>query len=149
MKKKFLAALLGAMMMTGAVCSATIPASQLEIGGIKCGATISDVERICGQPLRVEKKNKPGVEKVKYEYRDFEVEFINGRVQEIEVDEESNLKTAAGIGVGSTLAELERAYGKADLIHKDKYIYYVNGEDLKLAFKIKNGRVHEFELDEI
>ena len=153
MRKKFLVAMLGAMMMTGAVCSATIPANQLEIGGIKCGATISDVERICGQPLKIEREIKRGVEKIEYKYRDFEIQFINGKVQEFEVDDSSNLKTAAGIGVGSTVADIERAYGKPDSIHKDryqdKYIYYVDGANLKLVFEIKGDRVHEFKFDDL
>lgn len=157
MRKKFLATMLGAMMMTGAVCSATISTNQLEIGGIKCGATISDVEKVFGQPLKIEREIKRGVEKIEYEYRDFEIKFINGRVQEFEVDYNGNLKTAAGIGVGSTVADVERAYGRPDSIHKDrykddfqdKYIYYVDGTNLKLVFEIKGDRVHEFKFDDL
>ena len=136
------------MMMTGAVCSASIPANQLEIGGIKYGATTSDVERICGQPLRVEKKNKHGVEKIEYKYYDFEIKFINGKVCEIEVDDHSNARTAAGIGVGSTVSDVERIYGRADSIHKDKYIYYADNR-IGFVCEIKNGYVHEFKCGDV
>ena len=149
MKKKFLAALLGAMMMTGTICFATVSHNQIELGGIKYGATISEVEKILGTPNRLETKYKHYGEKIEYHYGDLKIEFINGKVVEIEMEEYGNLKTAAGIGIGSTIADVERAYGKADSIHKDKYIYFNDDKSLRLVFEFKKGVVHEIKCGDI
>ena len=149
MKKKFLAAFLGAMMMTGAICSATVSHNQIEIGGIKYGATIDEVKSILGSPDKISTKTKHYGEKIEYHYGDLEVKFINGKVSEIEMDDHSNFKTAAGIGIGSTIADVERAYGRADSVHKDKYIYFTADKSLRLVFEIKNGVVHEIKCGDI
>lgn len=149
MKKKFLAAFLGTMMMTSAICSATVSHNQIEIGGIKYGATINDVEKIFGRPDKVSTKTKHYGEKIKYHYGDLEIKFINGKVSEIEMEEHGNLKTAAGIGIGSTIADVERAYGRADSVHKDKYVYFTDDKALRLVFEFKNGVVHEIKCGDI
>ncbi len=149
--KKFLSAILGAAILSGSVCSAAIPQSQLVLGGVEYGASISDVEKNLGQPekskTKTDKKhhaeNYHG-EKIKYKYGDLEIEFVNGKVYEIEVEDLSDAKTAAGIGIGADVSALEKAYGKADFIHEDKYIYCTEeNKNLGLVFEIKNGQVHE------
>lgn len=145
MKKSLLSAVILVEMIAGSVCSATVPQSQLEIGGIKYGATISAVKNKLGDPIETKSHTKNGVEKTAYKYNGIEVEFIDGKVYEVEVEDNSNLKTAAGIGIGSTLADVEKVYGNADAVHKDKYIYFTEDKTLKLVFKIRNGVVHEFE----
>lgn len=130
----------GAVILTASVCAAAIPQSQLNIGGVSYGASVSDVEKNFGKPT----KTKNYGEKIKYKYaNDLEFEFVNGKVSEIEVEDFSDAKTSAGIGIGADVSAIERAYGAADLIHKDKYIYYTDDKNLGLVFKIKNGQVQK------
>lgn len=47
------------------------------------------------------------------------------------------------IGIGADLAALEKAYGKADLVQSDRYVYFTDDKNLGLVFKLKNGQVYK------
>ena len=164
MKKNILTAILGAAILSESVCFAAIPQNQIVLGGVFYGASVSDVEKTLGQPIKtkIETKHNGGkhhdknkhnenrsdanynVEKTKWEYgNSLKVKFIDGKVCEIEAEDSSDAKTAAGIGIGADVSALEKAYGKADFIHNDKYIYCTDDKNLGLVFEIKNGKVHE------
>lgn len=145
MKKMLLSVITGSMILAGSTCSATVPADQLELGGIQYGATISAVESAYGAPRKSEREMKSFGEKVEYEYGNkLEFEFLNGKVVKIKADDFSDAKTKAGIGLGMDAAALKNAYGAPDAIHEEDHIYYAAGmQGIGLKFEVKYGKVTE------
>jgi hypothetical protein len=145
MRKIIASFLLSSIIMTGSSCFGALSADHLMLGEIKYGATISDVEKQYGKPLKIDRDTEPSGEKIEYKYgNSIEFEFINGKLQEITVEDKSNAKTKAGIGIGTDVATLKSIYGEPDKIHEEDYIYFI--EDMQgvgLKFEIKNGTVHE------
>ena len=141
--------MLCSMMLTSITCYAAIPANQVVLGGIERGASVQSVEDTYGKPDKVEKKMGSAGEKVEYKYGDsLEVDFFNGKVHEVEISHNSEVKTAAGIGLGATAADVEAAYGTPDLVKEDKYVYFVEGDRSQgLKFKFKLGKVAKIECD--
>ena len=63
MKKLLVTAITGAALLAGSTCFATVPANQLELGGIPYGASISTVENAYGRPRKAEREMKSYGEK--------------------------------------------------------------------------------------
>ena len=55
MKKLLLTVITGVALLAGSTCFATVPANQLELGGIPYGASISAVENAYGRPRKAER----------------------------------------------------------------------------------------------
>ena len=144
-KTTLLTVTMGAMLLAGSTCSATVPADQMVLGGIQYGASISAVESAYGKPRKSEREMKSYGEKVEYKYGNtLEFEFVNGKLVKIKADDFSDAKTKAGIGLGADLAALKAAYGEPYFTHKEDYIYYVAGQQgIGLEFEVKYGKVME------
>lgn len=144
-KTTLLTVTMGAMLLAGSTCSATVPADQMVLGGIQYGASISAVESAYGKPRKSEREMKSYGEKVEYKYGNtLEFEFVNGKLVKIKADDFSDAKTKAGIGLGADLAALEAAYGKPDSVHEEDLIYYAAGQQgVGLKFEVKYGKVME------
>ena len=144
-KTTLLTVTMGAMLLAGSTCSATVPADQMVLGGIQYGASISAVESAYGKPRKSERKMKSYGEKVEYKYGNtLEFEFVNGKLVKIKADDFSDAKTKAGIGLGADLAALKAAYGEPDSVHEEDLIYYAAGQQgVGLKFEVKYGKVTE------
>lgn len=145
LKKLLLTAAAGAALLAGSTCFASIPADQIELGGIPYGASISTVENAYGRPRKAEREMKSYGEKVEYEYgNSLEFEFINGKLTKMKADDFSDAKTKAGIGLGTDMAMVKKAYGEPDYIHEEDFIYYADGlQGVGLKIEIKYGKVTE------
>lgn len=145
LKKLLLTAAAGAALLAGSTCFASIPADQIELGGIPYGASISAVENAYGRPRKAEREMKSYGEKVEYEYgNSLEFEFINGKLTKMKADDFSDAKTKAGIGLGADMAMVKKAYGEPDYIHEEDFIYYADGlQGVGLKIEIKYGKVTE------
>ena len=143
MKKLLITAITGAALLAGSTCFATVPANQLELGGIPYGASISAVEKAYGTPRKSEREMKSYGEKVEYEYgNSLDFEFINGKLTKMKADDFSDAKTKAGIGLGMDAAALKNAYGAPDAIHEEDHIYYATGmQGIGLKFEVKYGKI--------
>ena len=135
MKKLLLTVVSGVALLAGSTCFATVPANQLELGGIPYGASISAVENAYGRPRKSEREMKSYGEKVEYEYgNSLDFEFVNGKLTKIKADDFSDAKTKAGIGLGA----------RPDFIHEEDFIYYAEGmQGIGLKIEIKYGKVTE------
>lgn len=147
MKKLLAAIALGMMAVGGNVASAAVAEEQLAVGGAVYGATIAEVEAACGQPARQEREQKYYGEKLEYDYANgLSVSFVDGVVEEISLDRPGSLKTADGVGIGATAAELIAAYGEPDAVYGDEYVYYLAGSRSEgLSFDMEHGKVKEIE----
>ena len=145
LKKLLLTAAAGAALLAGSTCFASIPADQIELGGIPYGASISAVENAYGRPRKAEREMKSYGEKVEYEYgNSLEFEFINGKLTKMKADDFSDAKTKAGIGLGADMAMVKKAYGEPDYIHEEDFIYYADGlQGVGLKIEITYGKVTE------
>ena len=145
LKKLLLTAAAGAALLAGSTCFASIPADQIELGGIPYGSSISAVENAYGRPRKAEREMKSYGEKVEYEYgNSLEFEFINGKLTKMKADDFSDAKTKAGIGLGADMAMVKKAYGEPDYIHEEDFIYYADGlQGVGLKIEIKYGKVTE------
>lgn len=145
MKKLFLAFITGVALLAGSVCFAAVPSDQMVLGGIRYGASVSEVENMLGRPRKMERETKSYGEKVEYEYSNsLEIKFVNGKAVKIKAEDFSDAKTKAGVGLGTDIATLKKAYGEPDFIDKDDYIYYAaDQQGTGFEFEIKNGKVTE------
>ena len=110
MKKLLLTVVTGVALLAGSTCFATVPANQLELGGIPYGASISAVENAYGRPRKSEREMKSYGEKVEYEYgNSLDFEFVNGKLPDF-IHEEDFIYYAEGMqGIG---LKIEIKYGK-------------------------------------
>lgn len=145
MRKIIFSFLLSSIIMTSSTCFGALSEDHLMLGEIKYGATISDVEKQYGKPIKIDRETKPSGEKIEYKYdNSIEFEFINGILKEITVEDQSNAKTKAGVGIGTDVATLKSIYGEPDKIHEEDFIYYIEGmQGIGLKFEINNGKVQE------
>ncbi len=145
MKKSIFPFILSAIILTSSTSFGALTADHLMLGKVQYGATINDVETIYGNPLKIERKTKLSGEEIEYKYdNSLEFEFVDGKLVEITADEQSNVKTKAGVGIGTDVKTLKSIYGEPDLIHEEDYIYYIDGQkNVGLKFEIKNGVVKE------
>lgn len=145
MKKVLLTILTGALLLAGSTCFATVPADQLELGGIQYGAPISAVESKYGTPRKYERERESYGEKVEMKYGNtLEFEFLDGKLVKVKADDYSDAKTKAGIGLGSDVAALKQAYGEPDFISEEDFGYYAAGQQgIGFKFEVKFGKVTE------
>ena len=112
-KKAFLSAIVLAMTLETAVCFAQIFKSDLSIGGIYYGQPLSEVVRMYGQPVW----RKPNF--IKFTSGSANIFITPSDTQDTVMGASitggnPKLKTNAGIGSGSTLADVIAAYGEPD-----------------------------------
>ncbi|MGP1366016.1 MAG: hypothetical protein ACTTKW_01660 [Schwartzia sp. (in: firmicutes)] len=145
--KKLVSMLTLAMVLSASVASASVPAGQMNVGGVSYRDTPAQVAAVCGQPIKTKTSKKTYGEKTECKYANgLEVTFVDGVAQKIEVDDDSALATAGGVKIGMDASVLQEVYGQPDRIHKNDYIYYMDGrQDAGLVFEVKHGVVNEIE----
>lgn len=123
------------------------------VGGLRIDATEDEVVNALGAPPKRSRPVEAGADGQFYEtwsYRSIGVELemcgpkakSRKRLASIELKSPSMLKTSRGIGIGSTFAELTKAYGRdrnAEESHGDLFV--VGSVYGGVMFTIKRGRV--------
>lgn len=151
---KRIAGLLGGLMLAASVCSATIPNSELAIGGIVPWMTRDQVVQIYGEPTK-EITHVIPTRKGNFNYYEMQYGtsffcwygyFNSGTEREYRVDTikttaNNGLGTPAGLMVGQPVSRMLELYGKPDCIIGKSYGRYganANEKTLK-AFARGNG----------
>ena len=147
--------------MLGLVLALAAPAAAQDdelmrkevVGGLRLGATAASVVKALGPPAQKGKIDQRGsdgdyVQTWKFPARGLELTMRAAKragaqtIDAIVVNAPSTLKTSRGIGIGSTLAELQRAYG-ADRNPEDSTAdSFVAGSTFGgVIFQLEAGRV--------
>lgn len=148
MKLKRIAALLaGACLMGSAVCSATVPDDELQVGGIAYGTSVEYLRSVYGEPDKIETENHFGNRIDEYEYgQSLEFKIVDDYVCRIEVSGNNGFATKAGVAVGMDASILKEKYGEPDRIWGDDHIYRsATNPDVGLKFEVENNRITEIE----
>ena len=161
MRNKFLVALAFVTMVLTSTCWASVPESELYIGGIGNPMTSEEVRDIYGDPYQlITSGNKHALWKgdVKsYAYgeeKTFKVTFADDKVIHVMTTANNGLRTPVGIGVKSEVADVLEAYGQPDnIINETRWVYNVEGKDSigmiitvdKETSKVKEIRVGAFD----
>ena len=127
-KKLFLSAMVLAVILETAACFAQISKSDLNIGGIYYGQPLSELVRMLGQP----EWRKPNFIKFKYGSSNIFITPSDTQdtvIQAIFSNGRHDLKTKAGIGYGSTLADIKAAYGEPDYVSSVGVTYVTDLSD--------------------
>ena len=134
LKKKISALCMLATICASSVCFASIPDSELYIGGIGIGTTNQEVQTIYGDPWALTsqgKNHKLWKGEVKtYEYgkeKTYKIIFNDNKVIQVYSKANNGLETPAGLHVGLTKEDVLDFYGEPDIINeyngKDKWFY--------------------------
>lgn len=137
MRNKFLVALAFVTMVLTSTCWASVPESELYIGGIGNPMTSGEVRDIYGDSYQlITSGNKHALWKgyVKsYAYgegKTFKVTFADDKVINVMTTANNGLRTPAGIGVKSEVADVLETYGQPDdIVNETRWVYNVEGKD--------------------
>ena len=126
-------------------CSASIPDSEVALGGIGYKATIPYVESVYGFPDRIiSNESSPlftGYLDTYYYGDTFSILFQNSSVLRLQTTANNGIHTPSGIAVGSDNSLIEDAYGTADNTQTaifgkivSKYYHIKDNENIGLKF---------------
>jgi hypothetical protein len=149
---RILALLVSLSVLFGVASASPWPGMAKEtLGGIQVGATADAVAKKLGKPAQ---KDKPVEESATGEWvttwtfaDDTAVTLASAKakgpytVRSVDASGKSKAKTVEGIGVGSTLADLQKAYGKALVRANDHGAWRVDGELGYLSFLVEHDQV--------
>lgn len=146
-RKLIMTATVVAMTLATTTCFAMIPISELNIGGIYLDMPLSEVINKFGQPIKKEQGMPKGYI---YTFRNgnstFSVKPAGDNTIEYMDILDNSMLTKAGIGIGSTYADVKAIYGEPDSIGD-----YNWGRGLLYSAGVREGRygecVLEFVLD--
>jgi len=149
--KKIAVLLAGACLMSGAVCSATVPDEELLVGGIGYGTSVEYLRSVYGEPREIEAKNHYGTRVEEYEYsKSLEFKVIDGYVRRIEVSGPNGFATKAGVAVGMDASILKEKYGEPDLVRDDDHIYRsASDPSIGFSFEVEQGKITEFKCGQL
>lgn len=140
MKKKVAAFLAGTMVLTSAVCFATVPEDSIALADVAPGSSVEAAKEKLGTPS----------------YRGDKLYFSNGviieaddyrpnTVEEVSTTTAHAAATPGGIQVGMAESVITEIYGTPDKLDQDyddtEYIYYSQDNSKKLVFKAVNGTI--------
>ena len=138
-RKTIMTATVAVMTLATATCFAMIPRSELVIGGVYIGMPISEVINRFGQPIRKEQAPPKGYS---YTFQNgnstFSVKPASDNTLEYMGIRDGGMLTKAGIGIGSSFAEVKAAYGEPDSMY-DSHVLYSAG--------VREGRYGECVLE--
>lgn len=135
---KRIAGLLGGLMLAASVCSATIPKSEMAIGGIVPGMTRDQVVQIYGEPT---KEITHVISTRKGNFNEYEMQYGTSffcwysysknpgnegeyRIDIIKTTANNGLGTPAGLMVGQPVSRMLELYGKPDRMGDKSYGRY-------------------------
>lgn len=147
--KKCILFLLLALLLPSSLCAAAeVPEKDVAIGGIRIGSTISYVESIYGEPDRIERPggwnsfpDNPKVYGIHYYYGSSVVMRFradNETLYAMEVTEDNGFQTPHGIHVGSTRADIIRAYNEGESTTK-MYAYAYGSVKERLSIRLDDS----------
>ena len=125
-RKLFLSATVTVMTLTTATCFAMIPINELNIGGVYLGMPSSEVINKFGQPIA--KEQVPPKGHYQYTFQNGNSTFwvtLAGNTIEIMDIRNGDMLTKAGIGIGSSFADVKATYGEPDSTGDDGWGYRV------------------------
>ena len=131
------------------VCSATIPNSELALGGITCGASEDYVLQIYGKPDKIIKykdaKDYFDGKSKHYLYgEDFDIMFDGDRVFNIKITGANGITTPSGLTVGMKETEIYKKYGQPDSKSKKTCYYHLQEKGLErlgIRFDFEKGKI--------
>jgi hypothetical protein len=120
---------------------ANILSHELTVEGVGLGSSKEELERIFGKPDKVVNAPQQNVEFYSYTSRGVEVGIASdNKVHTLAVSGPSTAKTQKGIGIGSSMDEVKKAYGEADA--KGTYrLASVQGDSIRLQVRSKDNKV--------
>ena len=145
-RKLFMSALVLTMTLATATCFAMIPRSELNIGGVYMGMSLSDLINMFGQPIKKEPRPPKGY---LYVFQNGNTTFIvipeNGHIVTHAAFSNGSMATKAGITIGSTLADVKAVYGEPDdTIHiEPNATYNINKSSIWLRYSAGVERYDE------
>ena len=126
------------MMMAMTVCMASVPDSEISIGGVSYGSSIDDVRNSYGAPDKVDTTNRHplwrGFVDTYYYGSSFKVIFSDGNTLFISSTANNGLGTPAGVLVGMNRNTLRDVYGSPDG-HASNYYFYQSESNSYVGLK--------------
>ena len=128
----FGAVLISALLLTTGICQATMPRSEMFLGGLTVNSPLSELKKIYGEP---QKGYTWGYENAQYMSiygNSVMVDSFNFRskVMAIHITANNGWRTPAGISVGTNIQRVFDLYGQPDYIKanstKTVCVYYPN-----------------------
>jgi hypothetical protein len=118
---------------------------QKGIAGVRLGMTPVQVKTKVGLPRKVERGSSDSGSYVTYRYRTYSVTFFGGRRVTQMTTLSPDERTAAGIGVGSTRADVADSVPRTRCLRELSYDHCYVGVwkpgDVVTDFTLRNGRV--------
>ena len=145
------------LVSVAAAASAKVADDRFVIGGVSIGQTMSQVETVCGEPVKTRSFN----EFLFYEYGNDETQFVirfrNGMADTVYVAGNNGIATLDGIKIGSGKKAIIKTYGEPDIhqrgtgfvSHPDaELIRYLsaNGK-MRMTFEVLHGKVINFDIE--
>lgn len=154
MRNKILVVLAFVTMVLTSTCWASVPESELYIGGIGNSMTSGEVRDIYGDPYQlITSGNKHALWKgdiKSYAYgeeKTFKITFADDKVIHVMTTANNGLRTPAGIGVKSEELDVLEAYGQPDdIVDETRWVYNVEGKDsigMVITFDKETNKVKE------
>ena len=137
LKKKISTLCMLATICASSVCFASIPDSELYIGGIGIGTTNQEVQTLYGDPWALETQGKNHAlwkgEVKTYEYgkeKTYKVTFNNDKVIQVYSKANNGLETPAGLHVGMDKEDVLDFYAEPDITQDfdGKYKWFYKSE---------------------
>lgn len=161
-RRHFIAVMVVLLNLVGSICFASIPRSELALGGVTLFTRFANVQRIYGQPTSTsyEDYNIWGGTSRFYTQRYGNGSFIvtatnRDGVVSVTTTANNGIGTPAGIKVGMSQGRLAMVYGEVDYIEDDKngnkvfcYDERKTGVGCRdsLQFTVRDGRIIEISL---
>ncbi len=151
MKKK-LFSVLAILVCAGSIAMAKVPLNEAVLGDIYPGMPVQDMVQIYGDPIKEEVSYAAGIQiyDQKMHYGDSVYLYAHSdspsgpfKIVMINITANNGFATPAGIHVGSTRADVIKAYGQPDIRFAPNHpeLWYKPGNGLDMVFRIKNGVV--------
>ena len=161
MRCRFVAVMVVLLSLVGSICFASIPRSELALGGVTLFTRFANVQRIYGQPTSTSYEDYNiwgGTSRFYTQYYgngSFSVTATNrDGVVSVTTTANNGIGTPAGIKVGMNQGRLAMVYGEVDSIWDDNngdkiFVYYENVNNKEpdgLQFTVRNGRIIKISL---
>jgi hypothetical protein len=148
-------------LLAGVMTAGASPATLLTVDGLgpaRIGMSVSQVEQALGQKLAIQypEDDSCGQGEAKGGPAGVSYMFVDGRLARVDVYQHDggnspSIKTDAGIGLGSSMAQVQRAYGPRLSIQPDPYddtehylVVKNAGPGREIIFDTRMGRVGSF-----